>query len=563
MKYKYRILMINIKRQILLLSIVGLAALVVVPSARPQAVAGSSPAGTGPDITLVKVEVDGKQLFDLRGMRGYPASRRAREVGERIAALGANPKFSPESLTIIHGKLDTQILDGDDIVIRIFDADGEIEGLHRDILADIYLLRIKEAIGDYRRDRTSKYLIKGAMRAGVATLIIAVVLFGLLKLVRWLGRVLERRLERHVKSLEEKSHKILRADRFLMIFHWVLKVISIAAALLLTYTYLQYVLGIFPWTRAFGFRMLALITDPLANVGKAIIAYIPKLVFLIILIFITRYLIRALRLFFDSLSRRSKTLSGFDPDWAQPTFKIVRIILILLAVVLAYPYIPGSSSDAFKGISIFIGVIFSLGSTSVIANIMAGYTMIYRRAFKVGDRVRINDAVGDVTAIRLLVTHIRSLKNEEIILPNSIVINSQVINYSALARSEGLILHTTVGIGYEVPWRQVEAMLLQAAERTPGLLEEPAPFVLQTSLGDYAITYELNAYCGDAHNMIQLYSELRRKILDLFNEYGVAIMTPSYVADTPEPKVVPKNEWYQVPAKLADAERKQTEGKLK
>ena len=549
--------------QILLIFTVGLIALAAGPLAWSQDTDGSYPAVPGPVVKLEKVEVDGKHLFEVRGMRGYPAARRAREAGERIVALAADPKFSPESLTIKHGELDTQILNGDKMVIRVFDADGGIEGLQRDLLAEVYLVRIKESIGEYRRDRTSEYLTRGAVRAGVATLIIAAVLFGLLKLVRWVGRVLERRFERHVKALEEKSNKILRADRFLTIFHWILKAISLAAALLLAYYYLQYVLGIFPWTRAFGFRMLALITDPIHNLAKAIIAYIPKLVFLIILVFITRYLIRVLRLFFDSLGRRSKTLSGFDPDWAQPTFKIVRIVLILLTAVLAYPYIPGSSSDAFKGISIFIGVIFSLGSTSVIANVMAGYTMIYRRAFKVGDRVKINDAVGDVTAIRMLVTHIRSLKNEELILPNSIVINSQVINYSALARSEGLILHTTVGIGYEVPWRQVEAMLLAAAERTPGLRKDPAPFVLQTSLGDYAITYELNGYCGDAHNMIPLYSELRRNILDLFNEYGVAIMTPSYIADPPDAKVVPKNEWYQAPAKPEGLERKQMGNKLK
>ena len=543
---------VNIKRKILLLSVAGLVSLSIVPSARPQPGAGPPAAGILPDLTMAQVEVDGRKLFEVRGMRGYPAARRAREVGELIADLADDPKLSPESLVIKQAERSTQILNGDNIILRVFDADAEIEGLQRDILAEIYIGRIKEAIVDYRRERTSEYLSKGALRAGIATLIIAAVLFGLFKLVHWVGRVLERRLERHIKSLEKKSHEILRADRFLKIFHWILKVISIAAALLLSYYYLQYVFGIFPWTRAFGYWMLALITNPIVKIGKAIIAYIPKLIFLIILIFITRYLIKVLRLFFDSLSHRSKTLSNFDPEWAKPTFKIVRIVLILLAVVLAYPYIPGSSSDAFKGVSIFIGVIFSLGSTSVIANIMAGYTMIYRRAFKVGDRVRINDAVGDVTAIRMLVTHIRSLKNEELILPNSIVIDSQIINYSALARSEGLILHTTVGIGYEVPWRQVEAMLLAAAERTPGLRKEPAPFVLQTSLGDYAITYELNAYCPDAHNMIPLYSKLRGNILDLFNEYGVAIMTPSYVADTPEPKIVHKDDWYQVPAKPDD-----------
>jgi small-conductance mechanosensitive channel len=222
-------------------------------------------------------------------------------------------------------------------------------------------------------------------------------------------------------------------------------------------------------------------------------------------------------------------------------------------VVVAYPYIPGSSSEAFKGVSIFLGVVVSLGSSSVIANLMAGYTMIYRRAFKVGDRISIENLTGDVMEKRLMVTHLRTVKNEEVIVPNSTIINSNIINYSTLARSRGLILHTTLGIGYETPWRQVEAMLLLAADRTPGLLKEPAPFVLQKSLGGFAVNYELNAYCDKPHAMTQLYTAMHRNILDIFNEHGVQIMTPAYEGDPETPKVVPKDQWYLSPAKPADA----------
>jgi small-conductance mechanosensitive channel len=197
-----------------------------------------------------------------------------------------------------------------------------------------------------------------------------------------------------------------------------------------------------------------------------------------------------------------------------------------------------------------------LGSSSVIANLMAGYTMIYRRAFKEGDRISIDNVTGDVIERRLMVTHLRTVKNEEIVVPNSTIINSNIINYSTLAGTRGLILHTTVGIGYETPWRQVEAMLLLAAERTPGLLKEPPPFVLQKSLGDFAVTYELNAYCGDAHAMPQLYTAMHQNILDLFNEHGVQIMTPAYEGDPETPKVVPKDQWYQAPAKPTDARSK-------
>jgi small-conductance mechanosensitive channel len=199
-------------------------------------------------------------------------------------------------------------------------------------------------------------------------------------------------------------------------------------------------------------------------------------------------------------------------------------------------------------VSLFIGIVFSLGSSSAVSNIIAGYMMTYRRAFRVGDRIRIGAAEGDVMEMRLQVTHLRSIKNEEIIVPNSQILAGEVLNYSSLSRQHGLILHTKVGIGYKTPWRQVEAMLLAAADRTPGLSREPRAFVLVKELGDFAVNYELNAYCGDAHLMNRLYAELHRQILDVFNEYGVQIMTPAYEGDPDEPKVVRPADWYAAPA---------------
>ena len=191
----------------------------------------------------------------------------------------------------------------------------------------------------------------------------------------------------------------------------------------------------------------------------------------------------------------------------------------------------------------------------MISNVIAGYAMTYRRAFRIGDRVKINGTIGDVTEKRVMVTHLRSLKNEEVVVPNSTILNNEVVNYSTMARQQGLILHTTVGIGYEVPWRQVEAMLLMAAERTRGLLREPKPFVLQKSLADFAVNYELNAYIGDEKKIMPFYSELHKNIQDVFNEYGIQIMTPSYRADTPEPKIVPKDQWYTEPASPPGAQQ--------
>ncbi len=287
---------------------------------------------------------------------------------------------------------------------------------------------------------------------------------------------------------------------------------------------------------------------PLSGLGWALVTNIPNFIFLAVLFVIVRFALRMVHLFFDAVGRRAVTLGKFDPEWAVPTYKLARLAIVALGLIVAYPYIPGSQSAAFKGVSLLLGVVFSLGSSSAISNLVAGYTMTYRRAFKLGDRIKIGETIGDVIEMRLQVTHLRSLKNEEVIVPNSQILNNEIVNYSSLAKEQGLILHTSVGIGYEVPWRQVEAMLLMAVERTPGLLKEPAPFVLQRKLGDFAVDYEVNAYIRDAHEMMPLYTALHRNILDAFNEYGVQIMTPGYETDPSQPKVVPKDQWYAAPA---------------
>jgi small-conductance mechanosensitive channel len=280
--------------------------------------------------------------------------------------------------------------------------------------------------------------------------------------------------------------------------------------------------------------------------------------FLLILVLVTRYLLALIRGFFSAIEDGTITLGEFDPAWGKPTYRLVSVAVIACALVVAYPYIPGSGSEAFKGVSLFIGLLFSLGSTSLIGNVIAGYTLTYRRTFKKGDRVKIGDHIGDVEHSRTMATYLRTPKNELIVVPNSRIINEEVVNYSTLAQQEGLILHTTVGIGYNVPWRQVEAMLLEAAARTRELLPEPKPFVLQKSLGDFAVTYELNGYCNRPNAMGRVYSRLHQNILDLFNEYGVQIMTPSYESDPQEAKIVAQNRWYSAPARPPDAEELRT-----
>jgi small-conductance mechanosensitive channel len=282
--------------------------------------------------------------------------------------------------------------------------------------------------------------------------------------------------------------------------------------------------------------------------GSGLVGIIPNLVFLGILIVVTRYGLKLIRALFDSVAVGTITWKGFDPDWGLPTYRLVRILVIAFAVVVAYPHIPGSESGAFKGVSLLIGLIFSLGSSSLIGNLIAGYSMTYRRAFRVGEVVKIGQHMGNVEQIRLLVTHLRTIKNEEVIVPNSNILASEVINYSSMANARGLILHTTVGIRYDVPWRQVEAMLLEAAARTEGLRRDPSPFVLQMELRDFCVTYQINVFCDKPHSMGAFKTALHRSILDVFNEYGIQVMVPAYESDPDQPKTVPRERWYAAPA---------------
>jgi small-conductance mechanosensitive channel len=325
--------------------------------------------------------------------------------------------------------------------------------------------------------------------------------------------------------------------------------LRVAAGLVLAYLWLHAVLSSFPLTRARADHLLGFALAPVSRLGSTLVAQLPDLVFLLVLYVLARWLLGLARLFFEAVEKGQVALSGFEPDWAIPTYRVVRLAVVAFALVVAYPYIPGSRSAAFQGLSIFFGLMLSIGSSSVIANVIAGYSMIYRRAFRVGDRIQVGDATGDVTEMRLQVTHLRSLKNEEIVIPNSTLLGNSVVNYSALARSHGLLLHTTVGIGYETPWRQVEAMLLMAAARTPGLADRPAPFVLQKSLGDFCVVYEVNVPCDTASRMATLYTLLHQNILDVFNEFGVQIMTPAYEGDPEQPKLVPRDQWWTAPAR--------------
>jgi small-conductance mechanosensitive channel len=512
------------------------------------------------EVPTAPVVLDGVILARVRGVFVYPAERRAREVADRIKAFASDRSVPVDSLKVREMAEWSDIVAGDRRIMGVRDVDAQLEGLSRQVLAEVYRRRIAEAVEGYRHDRQADVLVPHAMAAIAATLAFILGLWIGRWLLKWLRDTVKRRYGTRVRDVAVGSFQFVRADQVWGLLDRALGFIAIAIALAAGYTYLHYVLVLFPWTRGLGNSLFAILIGPLRTLAAGALELIPNLVFLAILFLATRYLLRLIRLFFTGVADRTVTLSGFDPDLALPTFQLVRIGVIVFALVVAYPYIPGSGSEAFKGISLLLGVVFSLGSPSVIGNIIAGQSLAYRRAFKVGDRIKVGAHLGDVERIRLLVTHLRTPKNEEVVIPNSVILSTEVVNYSALAREGGLILHSIVGIGYETPWRQVEAMLLEAAARTPGLLREPKPFVLHKVLGTFSVDYEINVYCNTPNLMLPLYTALHQQILDVFNEYGVQIMTPAYMGDPEQAKVVPRSEWFAAPARPPLAEPESTPG---
>lgn len=498
--------------------------------------------------STASVELDGKALFPVRGTTSYPAEMRAQRIGQRIEAVARDSGVRIESIRTVQAEATTDIMAGDKLLMSVFDADARMEGLERPLVAGAHAKSIRAAVEQYRSDRSPDKLMKGAVTAGIATLVFVLTAWIMLRAFRRAERALEAKYKARVQGLTIKSFEVIHAERVWGALTNGLKTLRVLALLVLVFVYVDFSFALFPWTRPAAAKLTSWVVDPVVTLGRGALSFLPNVVFLAILFIVFRYVLKVMRLFFIGVERGTVTISGFDTDWAQPTYKIARLFVIGFGLVVAYPYIPGSESPAFKGLSIFLGILVSLGSSSALSNIIAGYSLTYRRAFKVGDRVKIDDVVGYVMQIRLQVTHLHTIKNEEVIVPNSKILNSDIVNYSSLAKTRGLILHTTVGIGYETPWRQVEAMLKMAADRTEGLSKSPEPFVRQLSLGDFCVTYELNAYCNDVKAMGVLYTTMHRNILDLFNEYGVQIMTPAYEGDPEKPKVVPKEQWHPAPA---------------
>jgi small-conductance mechanosensitive channel len=485
---------------------------------------GGAPSGA-------RVEFDGITLFTVQErIYAFSPEDRAAAITKRIrdiAETGANSKVT---IGVVETDVDSEIVAGDRVIMAVTDRDARAAGRTRQELAADYAGAMQRAIEAHRKAYSLKSIALGALFVVLATIVLVV-------MFRLMGRffirayaTIETWRGTKIRSIRIQALEVLSADRIASLLIGALKGARIAVVLVLLYFYLPLAFSFFPWTHGLADTLFGYVFSPLRIVIKGFVSYLPNLFFIGVIVAVAYYVIKFVKMIFSGFERGTITVSGFYRDWADPTFRIVRFLIIAFTAVVIAPYLPGAHSPAFQGVSIFLGVLFSLGSTASIANVVAGVILTYMRAFKIGDRVKISDTVGDVLERTLWVTRVRTIKNVDVTIPNAMVLGSHIINYSAAAQLPGLILHTTVTIGYDAPWKTVHALLIAAARTTDHILKEPAPFVLQTSLDDFFVTYELNAYTDQPALMANIYSELHQHIQDQFNQAGVEIMSPHYSA---------------------------------
>jgi small-conductance mechanosensitive channel len=503
------------------------------------------------------VMLDNQELFTIRqGIGSFSAQERAKSITDRIEKIADDDALSPEDLTI---KIDPEdknpsIILGDTVIATITSKDAKLQAVSQEVLAERALAKIKAAIVRYRQERQPDNLLKDAVLTVSATLATVLIFWVIIFISSRVFPQIQRLITSLVPGVVFQNFEIISSQTIGIFSLRVLQFIRTLIILTILYFYLTFVLRLFPWTRKFGDGFLQYFFSALEVVSQEIAKYLPSIFIILLIIFITHYLLRAIKPFFTGLERENLVINGFYPDWAKPTYNLLSLLIIALAIVIAFPYLPGFNSPAFQGVSVFLGVLFSLGSTSAIANVVGGIILIYTRSFQLGDKISIGDVIGDVIEKGLLVTRIRTPANRIITIPNSSLLNTNVINFSVSQREfkQPLILQTTVTLGYDLPWRKVHATLKEAALATQFIVSEPAPFVLQTSLDDFYVSYQLNAYTDHPNKMVYIYSELHQNIQDKCNEVGIEIMSPHYKAlRDGNHSTIPENylpEDYQSPA---------------
>ena len=473
----------------------------------------------------------GTSVFNIYTRIGpFSPDERAKAVGKKLKVIAGDPFYRSDSIRMIEGETTCDIMYGETVITTVDDDDARAEGATRALVAKARQAKIIYAIQHFRTINSTGEIIKNiAISAGILLLLIVLITL-INRLFRYLKGKINFWQDKIMTTLHLQDLAVFNRQRQLAILQGLLKGIRWLLILILLLVTLLTIFYLLPWTKAISIGILGFVITPLKNIIVSFWEYIPNMITILVIILVARLVIKLFRFLKHEVEKETLRIPGFYPDWALPTFNILRVLIIIFTIVAIWPFLPGSGSQIFQGVSVFAGLVFSLTSASALSNFMAGLTITYTRAFNLGDRVKIGEVTGDIIEKSMLVTKIRTIKNEEITVPNTKIMNSEVINYSTCAPDHGLILHTTVTIGYDAPWPQVQQLLIEAARHTSLILESPAPFVLQTALNDFNISYQLNAYTRSPNQMAQIFSDLHQQIQDSFNKAGVEIMSPNFHA---------------------------------
>lgn len=461
---------------------------------------------------------------------GFSPKERGLIEQERMREVAGEAPFYPDSFFMDHGAV-INIQYRNRILSSVSGDDTLGTGLTKRQIAKERYPKIVKAVTKNAKDQSLQTLL-----INIGSILVAIfVVILLIRLVRWLFKKLILRLysnrDKYFGEIKFKSLQIITKQKVERSVFASLKILKYLIYVLIVYLALPVLFSVMPWAEDIADKVIEWTLNPIKTVFFGIVDFLPNLFFIAIIVIVSRYLLRFLKFLAEQLENKSLNLPGFFPDWAMPTFKIIKFIVIAFTVVIIFPYLPGSESEVFRGVSVFLGLLFSIGSSSAIGNMVAGLVITYMRPFKRGDRVRIGEVTGDVLEKTLLVTRIRTIKNEEITIPNSAILNGHTINFTtASEQKQGLILHATVTIGYDIPWRQVHELLIRAAEQTIEISEDPKPFVLQTALGDFSVSYQINAYTSKPSKMAAIYSDLYKNIQDEFSRAEIEILSPMYNA---------------------------------
>ncbi len=471
-------------------------------------------------------------LFTIYNNSGsFTAHERATAITERIKKIADSYNVESDTLKLVTNESTIDIFHGQQIIISLSENDALWNDMTQKELAEKYRNIISQAVQKYKDETSLLTLAKEFALALLVLLVLGLIIYFTNKLFAWIAVQIQKQQDQRIKGIKIKDYELFDAKRQVTTFLALNKLVKWVVILILISIALPILFGIFPWTRNFAETLFGYILTPIRKIAFSLWNYLPNLITILVIVFVFRYVLKGLGFLKEEVANGNLKLSGFYPDWANPTYQILRILVFAFMLVVIFPYLPGSDSPIFKGVSVFLGFLFTFGSAGSLSNMIAGLVLTYMRLFKLGDRVKIGDVSGDVIEKSLLVTRLKTPMNEIISIPNSTVMSSHTINYSIESLNEGLVLSAAITIGYDVPWKEVHVALLEAAARTPEFLKEPKPFVLQTGLEDFYVGYEVYGYTRGANSQASIHSHLFSNIQDTFNEAGIEIMSPHYRAE--------------------------------